>query len=51
MGIENPQLDVQDNMDLILKGEKLTSEIVYNYLTLVLPHTPEEIVMYVVAKF
>lgn len=51
MGIEEPQLDIQDNTDLILKGEKLTSEIIYSYLTQVLPHTPEEIIMYVITKF
>ncbi|XP_020278090.1 39S ribosomal protein L44, mitochondrial [Pseudomyrmex gracilis] len=45
MGIENPQLEMQDNMDLILKGEKLTSEIVSSYLTQVLPDTPEDIII------
>ncbi|XP_072747450.1 large ribosomal subunit protein mL44 isoform X2 [Anoplolepis gracilipes] len=45
MGIEDPKLDVQDNTDLIMKGEKLTSEIVQNYLTQVLPHVPENVII------
>lgn len=47
IGIEEPKLAIQDNTDLIMKGEKLTSEIVQNYLTQALPHTPENIIMYV----
>lgn len=47
MGIEDAKLDIQDNTELIMKGEKLTSEIVQNYLTKVLPLTPESIIMYV----
>lgn len=47
MGIEDPKLDVQDNTELIIKGEKLTSEIVQNYLTQVLPLAPESVIMYV----
>lgn len=47
MGIEDPKLDIQDNTELIMKGEKLTSEIVQNYLTQVLPLAPESIIMYV----
>lgn len=47
MGIEDPKLDIQDNTDLIMKGEKLTSEIVQNYLTQVLPCVPEDVIMYV----
>ncbi|XP_050444723.1 39S ribosomal protein L44, mitochondrial isoform X1 [Cataglyphis hispanica] len=45
IGIEDPKLDIQDNTDLIMKGEKLTSEIVQNYLTQVLPHAPENVII------
>ncbi|GAB1865188.1 Large ribosomal subunit protein mL44 [Camponotus japonicus] len=45
MGIEDPKLDIQDNTELIMKGEKLTSEIVQNYLTQVLPLAPESIII------
>lgn len=47
MGIEKPELDIQDNAEFIMKGEKLTSEIVQNYLTQALPRVPENIIMYV----
>lgn len=47
IGIEDPKLDIQDNTNLIMKGEKLTSEIVQNYLTQVLPHASESVIMYV----
>ncbi|XP_029169915.1 39S ribosomal protein L44, mitochondrial [Nylanderia fulva] len=45
MGIEEPKLDIQDNTELIMKGEKLTSEIVQNYLTQALPRVPENIII------
>jgi len=45
MGIENPILAVQDNIELVRKGEKLTSEIVQNYLAEVLPHVPEDVII------
>lgn len=45
IGIEEPKLDIQDNADLIMKGEKLTSEIVQNYLTQALPRVPENIII------
>ncbi|XP_070161023.1 large ribosomal subunit protein mL44 [Polyergus mexicanus] len=45
IGIEDPKLDIQDNTDLIIKGEKLTSEIVQNYLTIALPHAPENVII------
>lgn len=51
MGIKDPKLDIQDNTDLIMKGEKLTSEIVQNYLTKALPHAPENVIMYVLFRF
>lgn len=47
MGIEDYQLDLQDNTDLIMKGDKLTSEIVQNYLAQALPHAFEDVIMYV----
>lgn len=45
MGIEDPKLDIQDNTDLIMKGEKLTSEIVQNYLIQALPRAPENVII------
>ncbi|XP_029663747.1 39S ribosomal protein L44, mitochondrial [Formica exsecta] len=45
MEIEDPKLDIQDNTDLIMKGEKLTSEIVQNYLTKALPRAPENVII------
>lgn len=51
MGIEDPKLNILDNQDLIMKGEKLTSEIVQNYLTQVLPDAPEDVIMFVKQKF
>lgn len=45
MGIEDPKLNILDNQDLIMKGEKLTSEIVQNYLTQVLPDAPEDVII------
>lgn len=45
MGIEEPKLDINDNTDLIMKGEKLTSDIVQNYLTQALPHAPDDVIM------
>lgn len=50
MGIESPLLAIQDNTELIRKGEKLTSEIVQNYLAEVLPHVSEDVIMYVLYK-
>lgn len=51
MGIEDAKLNVQDNQDLIMKGEKLTSEIVLNYLAQALPQSPEDVIMFVKLKF
>ncbi|KYM98302.1 PREDICTED: 39S ribosomal protein L44, mitochondrial [Cyphomyrmex costatus] len=45
MGIENPVLAIQDNTELIRKGEKLTSEIVQAYLVQVLPQASEDIII------
>lgn len=45
MGIENPVLAVQDNTELIRKGDKLTSESVQNYLVQVLPHASEDVII------
>ncbi|KAG5343392.1 RM44 protein, partial [Acromyrmex heyeri] len=45
MGIENPVLAIQDNTELIIKGEKLTSEIVQAYLVQVLPQASEDIII------
>ncbi|EZA49689.1 hypothetical protein DMN91_012762 [Ooceraea biroi] len=45
MGIEDPNLNIQDNQELIMRGEKLTSEIVLKYLTQVLPQAPEDVVI------
>ncbi|XP_071637730.1 large ribosomal subunit protein mL44 [Temnothorax longispinosus] len=45
MGIEDPVLAVQDNAELIRDGEKLTSEIVQNYLVQVLPHASEDVII------
>lgn len=50
MGIENPVLIIQDNIEFINKGDQLTSEIVQNYLAQVLPHAPEDVIMYVPLK-
>lgn len=47
MEIETPVLAIQDNAELIRKGEKLTSEIVQTYLVQVLPEASEDIIMYV----
>ena len=47
MGIENPVLAIQDNAELIRKGEKLTSEVVQTYLVQVLPQASEDVIMYV----
>lgn len=51
MGIEEPVLAIQDNFEFIRKGEKLTSEIVQNYLVQVLPHASEDVIMYVPKKY
>lgn len=51
MGIEDPVLAVQDNTELIRKGEKLTSEIVHNYLVQILPQASEDVIMYVPLKY
>jgi len=51
MGIQDPELSIQDNQDLIIKGEKLTSEIVHNYLIEALPQASEDIIMFVEPKF
>ncbi|KAH0952449.1 hypothetical protein HN011_011947 [Eciton burchellii] len=45
MGIEDPELNIQDNQDLIMKGEKLTSEIIQNYLIEALPEAPEDVII------
>lgn len=45
MGIKDPKLDIQDNTEFIIKGEQLTSEIVQNYLTQVLPLAPESVII------
>ncbi|EGI62381.1 RM44 protein, partial [Acromyrmex insinuator] len=45
MGIENPVLDIKDNTELIIKGEKLTSEIVQAYLVQVLPQASEDVII------
>lgn len=45
MGIEEPKLDINDNRDFIMKGEKLTSEYVQNYLAQALPQAPEDVIM------
>ncbi|KAG5346245.1 RM44 protein, partial [Acromyrmex charruanus] len=45
MGIENPVLAIQDNTELVMKGEKLTSEIVQAYLVQVLPQASEDIII------
>ncbi|XP_014487761.1 PREDICTED: 39S ribosomal protein L44, mitochondrial [Dinoponera quadriceps] len=45
MGIEDPSLDINDNTTLIMKGEKLVSDIVQNYLTEVLPFAHENVIM------
>ncbi|KYM87802.1 39S ribosomal protein L44, mitochondrial [Atta colombica] len=45
MGIENPVLAIQDNAELIRKGEKLTSEIVQTYLVQVLPQASEDVII------
>jgi len=45
MGIENPVLAIQDNSELIRKGDKLTSEIVQNYLVQVLPNASEDVII------
>lgn len=50
MGIEDPVLAVQDNTEFVRKGDKLTSEIVQNYLTQILPHASEDVIMYVHKK-
>jgi len=34
-----------------MKGEKLTSEIVQNYLSEALPKAPEDVIMFVEPKF
>lgn len=47
MEIQDPRLDIQDNITLIMKGEKLVSEIVQHYLTEALPLAPEDVIMYV----
>lgn len=47
MGIEDPVFTVQDNTELIRKGEKLTSEIVQNYLSQILPQASEDVIVYV----
>lgn len=50
MGIEDPIFVMQDNTELIRKGEKLTSDIVQNYLVQVLPQASEDVIMYVSLK-
>nr|XP_012224613.1 PREDICTED: 39S ribosomal protein L44, mitochondrial [Linepithema humile] len=45
MGIEDYKLDLQDNTDLIMKGDKLTSEIVLSYLAQALPHAFEDVII------
>ncbi|KYQ59514.1 39S ribosomal protein L44, mitochondrial [Trachymyrmex zeteki] len=45
MEIETPVLAIQDNAELIRKGEKLTSEIVQTYLVQVLPEASEDIII------
>lgn len=45
MGIEEPKLDINDNRDFIMKGEKLTSEYVQNYLAQALPQAPEDVII------
>lgn len=47
IGIEDPKLDIIDNTDLIMKGDKLVSEIVQSYLTQSLPQAPGDVIMYV----
>ncbi|KYN36671.1 39S ribosomal protein L44, mitochondrial [Trachymyrmex septentrionalis] len=45
IGIENPILAIQDNTELVRKGEKLTSEIVQTYLVQVLPQASEDVII------
>ncbi|XP_011641219.1 39S ribosomal protein L44, mitochondrial [Pogonomyrmex barbatus] len=45
MGIEDPVLNIHDNTELVRKGEKLTAEIVQNYLMQVLPHASENVII------
>ncbi|KAL6257168.1 hypothetical protein P5V15_012099 [Pogonomyrmex californicus] len=45
MGIEDSVLNIHDNTELVRKGEKLTAEIVQNYLMQVLPHASENVII------
>lgn len=45
VGIENPELNIEDNRELIESGEKLTSRIVEIYLGQALPRLPEECIL------
>lgn len=45
MGLEDPVLTIQENTELIRKGEKLTSEIVQVYLAQALPHASEDVII------
>lgn len=42
VGIENPVLQLEDNMRLVKKGEELITEFVITYLNLSLPKLPRE---------
>lgn len=48
MGLEDYKLDLEDNTNLVMKGDKLTSEIVQSYLAQALPHAYEDVIMYVI---
>lgn len=45
IGIDEPKLDIKDNTDFILKGEKLTSIVVQGYLTQALPNASNDVIM------
>lgn len=51
VGIENPQIDVEDNRSFIETGRVLTSKVVENYLGKALPRAPEECILYVIDLF
>lgn len=45
VGIEDPELDIEDNSEFIEIGEILTSKIIGTYLSLALPRAPEECIL------
>ncbi|KAK0088548.1 hypothetical protein PV325_011609 [Microctonus aethiopoides] len=45
VGIEDPELDIEDNSEFIEIGKILTSKIIETYLSLALPRAPEECIL------